>query len=135
MSGAAKYPLTPEAQNVHGRLARLYETGAAGKGALLAQCAAGGMMLKECGLLDTITMLDQHPAYQEGSPSERRAILIKELLAMLGSQVEVHQPTRSDITQPEAAPVVAPSRPAQASAAGPSAAPATQTKTLPKLSG
>lgn len=133
MSGAAKYPLTPEANNVHGRLARLYETGAAGKGALVAQCVAGGMMLKECGLLDTITMLDQHPAYQTGTPSERRALLIKELFAMLGGQVDVHQPTSDVLTTQSPAPVVHPS-PAQqrAVAVEPAAVPANK-PTLPKI--
>lgn len=109
MSGAAKYPLTPETNNVHGRFARLYETGAAGKGALVVQCVAGGMMLKECGILDTITMLDQHPAYLAGTPSVRRSILINELIALLGNQAPVHQPTSDVLTVQQVAPVAEPS--------------------------
>lgn len=82
--GSAKYVLMPKADNVHGRFSRLYEAGTAGKGLLVTQCVAGGMLLKECGVLDTLIMLDQHPAYLAGTPSVRRNILINELLALLG---------------------------------------------------
>ncbi|MDH0348207.1 hypothetical protein [Aeromonas dhakensis] len=117
MSSAAKYPLTPEAKNVHGRFARLYETGAAGKRALVLQCMAGGMMLKESGILETITMLDQHPAYLDGTPSERRNLLITELLALLGSPVPVHQPVSGIPAQPAPAQVVSSSPATQTPAA------------------
>ena len=133
MNKPAKYMLTPEANNVHGRFARLYETGAAGKGSLVTQCVAGGMMLKECGILETINMLDQHPAYQAGTPSVRRALLINELIALLGNQAPVHQPTSDVLTAQLVAPVVAPSPAPQTPAASDTAAKDPQKPDLPRL--
>jgi hypothetical protein len=103
--GSAKYVLMPQADNVHGRFSRLYEAGTAGKGLLVTQCVAGGMLLKECGVLDTLIMLDQHPAYLEGTPSVRRNILIKELLALLG-QTPTSQPESDAVTAHPVTPVV-----------------------------
>lgn len=124
MSAFAKYALTPDALNVHGRIATLYEAGTSGKGVLINQLMAGGMILKECGLLEIINMLDQHPAYLAATPSGRRAILINELIAMGG----IHQQAASDaVTHQEAAPVVAPSPAPQVAAA-----PATDTETPQK---
>lgn len=79
----AKYPVDPDAPGAHGRFGALYESGTAGKSVLLSQCVAGGMILKECGLLDLITQIDT-PAYQAGTPGERRAMLLAELRAMFG---------------------------------------------------
>lgn len=134
MSSAAKYVLTPEAGDVHGRFARLYGSGTAGKGALVSQCVAGGMMLKECGILETINMLDQHPAYQAGTPSVRRALLINELIALLGNQAPVHQPTSDVLTAQPVAPVVAPSPAPQTPAASDTAAKDGQKPDLPRIS-
>ncbi|NEG94353.1 hypothetical protein [Leclercia adecarboxylata] len=104
--GSAKYVLMPQADNVHGRFSRLYEAGTAGKGLLVTQCVAGGMLLKECGVLDTLIMLDQHPAYLAGTPSVRRNILINELLALLG-QPTTSLPESDAVTTQPVTPVVA----------------------------
>jgi len=86
-------------------LNNMLQADTAGKGLLVTQCVAGGMLLKECGVLDTLIMLDQHPAYLAGTPSVRRNILINELLALLG-QPSTSQPESDVVTAKPVTPVV-----------------------------
>lgn len=101
MGIVAKYQVDTGETGVHGRFSELYESGSAGKSVLLAQCVAGGMILKECGLLDLITQIDSSQAYKAGTASERRALLLAELRSLFGQAAPV------SAIEPPAVPVAA----------------------------
>ena len=82
----AKYLLEPEGRDVHGRFSALYNSASKGKQLLLSQCVAGGTLLKECGLLELAASICESEAYITATtPSQRRAILLGELGALLGA--------------------------------------------------
>lgn len=82
----AKYLLEPDARDVHGRFTALYNSSSKGKQLLTSQCIAGGMLLKECGLLELATSICESEAYITATtPSQRRAILLGELGALVGA--------------------------------------------------
>lgn len=82
----AKYPLEPDASDVHGRFTSLYNSSSKGKQFLTYQCVAGGMLLKECGLLElTISICESEAYINATTPSQRRALLLGELGALTGA--------------------------------------------------
>lgn len=112
MSSIAKYPLASTGDDVHGRFGQLYGSGAAGKSVLLTQCVAGGMILKETGLLDLVAQLDSDPDYRAAGASKKRAMLLGEL----GALFAVQPPAQGAQAQPAAA---QPAAPVQAAPAQP----------------
>lgn len=104
----AKYELDPDAKDVHGRFAALYEESSRGKNLLTAQCIVGGMLLRECGLLGMVTEICESPAYIAAtSTGERRALLLGELMALspvlqgmaVAAPVAMQEPTHTQHTQ------------------------------------
>ncbi|ENC6657616.1 hypothetical protein ABKY47_002065 [Aeromonas hydrophila] len=85
----AKYPLEPDAKDVHGRFTSLYSSSKS-KQFLTYQCVAGGMLLKECGLLElTISICESEAYINATTASQRRALLLGELGALIGAIKDV----------------------------------------------
>lgn len=81
----AKYALEPEGRDVHGRFATAYNEASKGKALLLAQCVAGGWLLRECGLLSLTTEICESEEYLAAtSTSQRRELLLNELFKLSG---------------------------------------------------
>lgn len=81
----AKYAVEPEGRDVHGRFATAYNEASKGKQGLLAQCVAGGWLLRECGLQAVTTEICESEEYLAAtSTSQRREILLKELFKLSG---------------------------------------------------
>lgn len=104
----AKYPLEPEGRDVHGRFTALYSDSSKGKQHLLSQCVAGGMLLRECGLLElTISICESEAYITATTSSQRRAILLGELGALSAAIKEAPVAPHSAIREP-AAPTATP---------------------------
>lgn len=99
----AKYPLEPEGRDVHGRFAALYNGASKGKQFLTYQCIAGGMLLRECGLLElTISICESEAYITAATPSQRRALLLGELGALSAAIKEAPVAPHSAIREPSA---------------------------------
>lgn len=109
----AKYAVESEGRDVHGRFATAYNEASKGKALLLAQCVAGGWLLRECGLLSLTTEICESEEYLAAtSTSQRRELLLNELLKLSGigreaptmplaATVEAHAPTPAQEQQIE----------------------------------
>lgn len=81
----AKYAVESEGRDVHGRFATAYNEASKGKQGLLAQCVAGGWLLRECGLLTLTTEICESEEYLAATSAiQRREILLGELLKLSG---------------------------------------------------
>lgn len=101
----AKYALEPEGQDVHGRFSALYNETSKGKSFLMSQCVAGGMLLRECGLLELTTTICEAEDYMAATTSsQRRAILLNELLKLASGVVREAPAQASGVIREPAAP-------------------------------
>lgn len=114
----AKYALEPEGQDVHGRFSALYNETSKGKSFLMSQCVAGGMLLRECGLLElTATICEAEDYMAATTSSQRRAILLNELLKLAGGVVREAPVQISGVAREPAAPAPTPQQPSGLQAA------------------
>lgn len=60
-----------------------YQKLRAGKKLFILELLEAGQIIKECGLLDIVSNVDSLPNYQEGNQSQRRAILLAELVGLV----------------------------------------------------
>ncbi|MEC6833023.1 hypothetical protein VXS06_14745 [Photobacterium toruni] len=73
------------------RFCTLYNSRSGGKSALLNDLLAGGLMLKETGLLDLVINLDESNDYRKLSNKDKTRVLICELAELFGN-VETSKP-------------------------------------------
>lgn len=103
--------LEGEGDDTMARVIDSYRNLKAGKKLLIIELLQCGQILKECGLLDIVSSVDDTPDYLGGTQSQRRALLLAELASLGGGQ----RPTT--VSAPPAFPVtentVEPAAPAQ----------------------
>lgn len=103
----AKYALELEGRDVHARFSAAYNEASKGKIQLLSACVAGGFLLRECGLLTLTTEICESEEYVNAtSISQRRTILLRELLNLSGMSVQAPVQPHNAVAEPLAAPTM-----------------------------
>ncbi|MCG3884149.1 hypothetical protein I3271_05565 [Photobacterium leiognathi] len=79
------------------RFCKMYNSRTGGKSALVNDLLAGGLMLKETGILDLVLNLDEDSNYRELSNKEKTRVLISELAELFGSVDTDKQPKTTTV--------------------------------------
>ena len=74
------------------RFCALYNSRAGGKSALLNDLLAGGLILKETGLLDLVLNIDLDSGYRASANTDKTRRLIKELSELFGNLQPIQSP-------------------------------------------